>query len=301
MEALRITAKTLETLPESSGAIAQVETRIRSLTTAIRAIEEGIANIQRQLGEMQDGFNSSVIEQVASRVEKDGEATRERIEEVIDCLKHDKSSAWINTELGSEREPAFYEETAQPPFMLWSLDESPQGRLKPMARFNGLEVSATASTESIENILGKRHLAEEFEHNLSRIKKRRLKDVTPYVSLAKRGQHFQILREYLPPTLVEKFGKNIPQELLKEALSVTRRLGQEYRYYLLDRILNDQCYTLPKLQVMEELERGILAIHAGKLNVELGFGIDRMKEHDITQYRYDVRVSFMKKRSELYK
>lgn len=94
----------------------------------------------------------------------------------------------------------------------------------------------------------------------------------------------------MPPTIVERFGKDIPQDVLKEALAVTRRLGQEYRYYLLDRILKQKSCTLPKLEVMEDLERGILAIHAEKLNVELGFGLTRAGQHAITAHQFDVRV-----------
>lgn len=63
--------------------------------------------------------------------------------------------------LRSEREPTCYKEGTEPPFMLWSLGESPETSSKPTARLNGLELSTTPSAEIVENIFGKRHLAED--------------------------------------------------------------------------------------------------------------------------------------------
>jgi len=40
---------------------------------------------------------------------------------------------------------------------------------------------------------------------------------------------------------------------------------------------------IPNLEVLEQLERSMLALHSDKLKVELGFFVDRKREHDITQ------------------
>jgi hypothetical protein len=178
--------------------------------------------------------------------------------------------------------------------MLWSLDE-PRGdehTIKPVARFNGIELSSTSSIEPIEEIFGKRFAADELDQNISRIKRRRTKDVSPYVSLAKKDQHLQILREYMPPAIVEKIEKEVPKEVRQAALSMTRRLSQEYRYHLYNRIIKNHCFSIPKLAVLEDLERGVLALQADKLQITLLFLIESSTEYNITDdYEMCINIS----------
>jgi len=58
-------------------------------------------------------------------------------------------------------------------------------------------------------------------------------------------------------------------------------------------MIENKCSSLPRLAILEELERGILAVHADKLNVELGFFVDRRVEsdmYDYDMYHYDIRI-----------
>jgi hypothetical protein len=293
LKELQITAKTLEALPETNNTISRVEAEIASVSEKIRAIERAIDAVQKQLQDVQQSFAASIVDVVTSCVEKDGGITRDKIDEVIEHLNMNDSTTRISAELLSAREPvSWYGEGETSPFMLWSLDGSMDENgetVKPTARFNGLELSTTSSARTIDDIFGKRHAADEFDNNLSRIKHRRVKEVTPYVSLAEKDDQLRILREFMPPAIVEKVAREIPKDVQKEAISLTRRLGQEYRYHLFCRIIKNKCSSLPKLALLEELERGILAVHADKLNVELGFLVDRWRE--LNQYHYyDVRI-----------
>jgi hypothetical protein len=96
----------------------------------------------------------------------------------------------------------------------------------------------------------------------------------------------------MPPSIVEKIEKEVPKEALQAALSMTRRLGQEYRYHLLDRIIKNHCFSIPKLAVLEDLERGVLALQADKLNITLEFAIYSRREYDFTDcYMMCITVS----------
>ena len=174
------------------------------------------------------------------------------------------STTRINAKPLSDREPiTWYGEGVEAPFMLWSLDgslEENRESVKPTAQFNGLELSMTRSENTIDDIFGKRHAADEFDNNVSQIKTGCTKDVTPYVFLTKKGRRLHIFREFMPIAIAEKFAREVPKALLKEALSMSRRLGQEYRYHLFCRSIKNQCSTLPKLALLEELERGICQV-----------------------------------------
>jgi hypothetical protein len=125
------------------------------------------------------------------------------------------------------------------------------------------------------------------------MKRRRPKEVTPYVSLANKDQRLHILREFMPPAIAEKLAKEIPKDVLKEALSMTRRLGQEYRYHLFCRMVENKCSSLPRLALLEELERGMLAVHAEKLNVQFGFLIlitGCSVERDVIDYSFEASI-----------
>ena len=291
---LQITAKTLESLPETSSAIsARVEAQIASVSETIRTIEIAIKSVQQQVQDMQQIFTTSIVDLVSSCIEKDGGNTRNKINEVIERMNVNDSTTRISAEILSDREPiTWYGEGDEAPFMLWSLDGSsdensePVG--KPAARFNGLELSTSPSVHTVDDIFGKRHAADEFDNNLSRMKRRRVKEVTPFVSLANKDQRLHMLREFMPPAIAEKLAKEVPKDVLKEALSMTRRLGQEYRYHLFCRIIKNQCSTIPKLALLEELERGMLAVHADKLNVQFGFAVHW--EREVSQYYFDVSI-----------
>src|SRR5277367_294888 len=183
LKELQITAKTLEALPETNNTISRVEAEIASVSEKIRAIERAIDAVQKQLQDVQQSFAASIVDVVTSCVEKDGGITRDKIDDVIEHLNMNDSTTRISAELLSAREPVtWYGEGETSRFMLWSLDGSMDENgetVKPTARFNGLELSTTPSARTIDDIFGKRHAADEFDNNLSRIKHRRVKEVTP--------------------------------------------------------------------------------------------------------------------------
>jgi hypothetical protein len=185
----------------------------------------------------------------------------------------------------------YSDESPAPSIKIWSLD-TPADEAnvsQPSARFNGLEVSSETISEPIEQILGKRHAAVEFDQRLSRAKRRRLGDLTPYIALGQRNDQLQILQEFLPRHLVDNWLGTVPAELRAQILRISRSLGQEYRYSILDRIIRSQCMSLGDLALFESLERSMLALHAEKVKVTLKFDL----KHSIgdLNHIYDVKVN----------
>lgn len=117
----------------------------------------------------------------------------------------------------------WYNDGEQPDFRLWSLDNS-SDIAKPAASYRGIHLSATPSNDTIEEIFNKRPAADDLDQNLSRLKRRRMKDITPYIGITKRDQHLQILQEYMPPVLLERLVKEIPKQVLQEAVQKTHQL-----------------------------------------------------------------------------
>jgi hypothetical protein len=163
----------------------------------------------------------------------------------------------------------YYGNETKPPFKIWCLDD-PQGN-QPTAELNGLAVSITPSGDTIDEIFKKRYAGDDFDQNLSHVKRRRTNDLSPYTGLTKKDRNLQILREFLPQSLAEKLVEKVPPRVLRETLKVVRSLEQEYRYMLLDRMLRNEVYKLPALWEFEELERAALVNQAEKMEVFMSF------------------------------
>jgi hypothetical protein len=69
--------------------------------------------------------------------------------------------------------------------------------------------------------------------------------------------------------LKKEFAEQVPLDSQKQALAVVNSLTQEYRYLFVDRIVRQKLLTLPKLYLMEDMERAMLALHAEKLRARL--------------------------------
>lgn len=178
-------------------------------------------------------------------------------------------------EVAAEEEKQAQQRPRLPPskFKLWSLDVSPAEAMEsqPSGHFHGLEVSAQPAPHPIDDILDKSHRAFPFDQSLSRAKARQTHDLTPYLGLTERDNQFQILQEFMPRHLAAKWLCTVPADVRSEVLRVSRALGQEYRYYVLDRIVRGNYLTLESLALFERLERSMLALYAEKLRLEFGF------------------------------
>ena len=226
-----------------------------------------MARIERALGELPNtGYIFSDI-----TVEREGAAVRDMIaESVIPSLDSNEGMTRISAEVlhHCERITWHSDEAKPPPVQLRSLDNLGSSKNKPSAHFDGLALSSAIVANPVNEIYGERHAADEFDQGLSRMKRRRTKDVSPYVALSKRDGYFYILREYMPEQLARKLSECILKEVLREILT-----RQEYRYALLDRILTNKTDTLPQLSLFTEMERATIALEAGKLKVRLHFGV----------------------------
>jgi hypothetical protein len=118
---------------------------------------------------------------------------------------------------------------------------------------------------------------------LSRVKRRRTKDVSRYVALVKNEDRLHLLNEFVPPPLAQRLVEKFPVPILDVILKTINGLEQEYRYLLLDRVLQNVPNELPKVVVFEELERAMIATVTGKLKTTFNFVIF------YTSGRYDYR------------
>jgi hypothetical protein len=159
--------------------------------------------------------------------------------------------------------------TTTRPFKVWCLDD-PNSNI-PSAEFGGIAVSSTASKDSIDTIFTKRYAADDFDQNLSSLKRRRIEDVSPYVALTKRHGHLHVLQEFVPENLARMLTENVPKPVIRHLLRVIRSLKQEYGYALLTRIIESKIYDLPGLLLFEELERGLVALQAEKITAKFFF------------------------------
>jgi hypothetical protein len=141
---------------------------------------------------------------------------------------------------------------------------------RPNAEYEGRDLSSVRQNETIETVYTKKHITDDVDDLIRDRKRRRVDDVSPYFGLAKRGEHFEELREYMPPAIRERY-KDISHDIRRQALQIARRIGQEHYYVVLDRILQQKADTLPKLSAVEDMERAMLATYAEKLSVTLGF------------------------------
>jgi len=74
-----------------------------------------------------------------------------------------------------------------------------------------------------------------------------------------------------PSKVEEQFKNELPREAQLEALRVARSLSQEYRYVILDQIVQQKAHTLPEIHLLEDMERAMLALHSNKIEATLGF------------------------------
>jgi hypothetical protein len=272
--------------PGAETAIAPIESRIRDLEKSMVKINSAQTQIQMTM----DSFVPDIVGRIVENVRNDGDETRTFIREQ---MGNNDSVCRISAEISHDSDAITWYDTentedSKPPFKVWCLDDPEQNQ--PSAEFNGVAVSASRNSDSLDTIFTKRYAADEFDKTLSRAKDQRTKDVSPYVGLVKRDGYLQLLNEFVPPPLAQRLVEKHPLPLQK-ILKIVKGLEQEYRYILLDRILRNEIYELPRLSMFEELERAMMANVAEKLEVTFNFFVDHIIGAGLYRSNMWIRIS----------
>ena len=282
MEELKISAKKLDGMPGMECAFVAIQEKMERLTKDMENIGTTAQQTQRAMHELQNTV-TAIVPQFERAITSDGELTRATVAESTRSLfEHINKSLDLNdslTRIKAELVPnpqslVWNDSGAEngPTLRVWSLDNSPDDTngSRPNAEYEGRELLSVRLNETVETVYTKKHIADDLDDLIRERKRRRVDDVSPYFGLAKRGEFFEELREYMPPVIRERY-KDIPHDIRRQALQIARRIGQEHYYVVLDRILQQKADSLPKLSAIENMERAMLATYAEKLNVSLGF------------------------------
>ena len=282
VEELRVTTKTLEKLPGVGGTIAKLDSEIVKLSSDVQTMSHAIIKVESAVQRLETG--KVLIPQIEKVVLSDGKATRalvqestktvvQRLDNVQEQLNLRESAIRLCGEILPKKSGVVWydERAAGPKVKLWSLD-APVGedaRDRPLANINGIELSAHRVESTYDEILTTPHIADDIDDDICEEKHRRMTTISPFVALAKRGAFLEQLHEYVPSSILQKFKEKVPHHTQGEVLRVVQTLAQEYRYTLLDRVLQESTFTLPKLHLVEDLERAMLAAQAEKLEISL--------------------------------
>ena len=296
MKELRIASKTLETLPRMEDGVAELEKHIQDLSQQISSLTRGIENIEGLLSRMDS--RSVAKPQLEAVVRTDGELTRASIRqstenvvmEVDKVLKrqlHNETLIKIDAEiLPKSNDLVWY---GQPDFRIWSLDSGTAmetGGNLPQANYGGLDLRTVPVDPTYTELNTDRYQADEFADEIRARKRQRTNDASPYVGLARRGDYIEELRDFIPSWLEERLCNELTQDALREALRIARSAGQETRYAILFKILEQKAHTLPKMRLLESLERAMLILNAGKVQARLGF----FTQHTVEQVDFPYRL-----------
>jgi len=277
MERLRVTSETLERLPGVGDTIATVNAEILKMSREITELSKAISEAKLAIRRLET--QNITVSQIEKIISEDGNDTRQclhklgqQLDEVDDRLRLNESAIRIRAEfLPMSSGLSWYEKSPEDRHLkIWALDEV-VAENDPPATLNGLDLATTRLGITYDEVLTKRHIADDVDEDIREKKRRRLDNITPYVSLVKRGEHVEELHEYVPSSVIRRFEEELPEESQATAIGIVRTLSQEYRYSVLDRILKTRIHTLPALFRFVELERAMLALHSEKLRANLGF------------------------------
>jgi hypothetical protein len=148
MKELRITMKQLEQTPGAESAIALIDHRIRELDQRLHEVSSAQSRIQKSL----DAFIPEIVTQITEHVSSEGNETCELMRTLIlEERESNDSLCRIISETSSTDQITWYDvenENSKPPFRICCLDDPQQNQ--PQAEFNGIAVSASSSTETLE-------------------------------------------------------------------------------------------------------------------------------------------------------
>jgi len=281
VEELRMTTKSLEKLPGVGHTVAKLDSEIVKLSDEIQTVAEGIAKVESNLQKLEMG--KVLIPQIEKVIASDGEATRDllrestetvvqRLDNVQSKLGLSESAIRIRAEILPKKAGVrWYDEAgANRKERLWSLDRPiDDAGDSPQAHLNGIDLSAERIDSTYDEVLSTPHIADEVEENVREEKLNRMTSISPFVALAKRGAFLEQLHEYVPSSILQRLKEQVPHHTQAEVMQVVQTLAQEYRYTLLDRILRESAFTLPKLHLVEDLERAMLAVQTERLEISL--------------------------------
>ena len=279
VEELRLVSKRLENLPGVRDTLANVDAEILKLSGDIQAMSNTIADVKSAVRKLET--EKALIPQFEKLVVSNGHATREqlrestetviqRLDNVQEQLNLSQSVTRIQAETLPKRSDLVWYDNAVPNenFKVWSLD-TPLDEVTdgPHATLNGLDLSSERVDSTYDEVVKNPHIAADVDEEIREKKRQGLRSISPFVGLAKRGAYLEQLHEYIPQSIIQQFEEKLPHYTKAEVLRVVQTLSQEYRYSLLDRILQDPAYTLPKLYLVEDMERAMLAVQAEKLEI----------------------------------
>jgi hypothetical protein len=300
MDELRVTSKTLEAIPGVDDAITKVREKITGMSRDMHNITASIEQVRSSLDKFEN--IASALPQIKNAITEEGKITRETIQqstatvvEHLDTietqLQGNESMIRIKTEILPKKSPLIRYDGAtpemKPRFRLWSLDNASEtDRPGPCGIYGGLELSSICLPHTYDETVSKPSVAEDVDEDIQAKKLDRIAEVDPYVALAKRGNYLDELHElYVPPDIAEQIRTVLPRESQVEALRIARTLSQEYRYFLFMQVLQQKAFTLPKLHLLEDMERAMLALHAEKLKVEIVF-VMGTRTFDNVKFKY---------------
>ena len=144
-------------------------------------------------------------------IRADGEITRETIQQstttIVGAIERVHEHQMLNESLikiGTEILPksndlVWYDDAAaRRTFKVWSLDE-PRNETPcsiPQANLSGLELSSIPLETTYDELHAKRHVADDIEEDIREKKGRGTHEISGYVSLVRRGNRLDELREF---------------------------------------------------------------------------------------------------------
>jgi hypothetical protein len=305
MDNLKITSRTLVEMQDMMGAVTKVQKAIEKQADEIHKTMKVISQIQAGLSELQT--MTPIFPEILREIAAERRITRETIDRSTDKvvrnlnrisqrLDLNESAVRIIAEILPKKSPLIWyadpNNNSQPGFRLWTLDHSPQSlRLSPNVNLGGIEFASVSLGGSYDNIMTKRHVAEDVDEDIRERKSQRATDLSPYFGIARRGNDLEELREFMPLAVGDIFPDDVPRECQVEATRIARTLAQEYRYMILDQIRKHEAYTLPELHVLEDMERAMLALHAEKMSVNFGFFMVRTLDDVDLPYKLRIHIT----------
>jgi hypothetical protein len=298
MDEMKVTAEPSESTTDQENSSAQLREMMEKLSEDIKSHEKTAQRLRQAMAEQPHGL-TDVISHLERSIRSDGDTTREKIEEsTVIIVNHIDERVHLNdslTRIKSELLP-------NPSSLrwsdkiergsncrLWSLDSNSSLEAQPSAQYEGIDLVAN-SLETLENVYGKRHIADDVDQHIQERKRQRVNDVSAYFGLAKRGNHFEELREFIPPDMQEFFNR-LPTDVRTELVRSSQRFGQESRYAFYDQIYRQKAITIPKIHLLENMKRAMLACNTEHLDVTLGFFVPHVIDSRTFLYKIDINTT----------
>jgi len=209
MKELRIASKALETIPGMEQGVEKVGETIRALSKDIDTLTTAIAKVQSSLSQLESTLVGR--RELNDTIRADGEITRKKIQQsttmIVGAIERVHEHRMLNESLikmGAEILPksndlVWYDDAAaRRTFKVWSLDEprNETPRSIQQANLSGLKPSSIPLETTYDELHAKRHVADDIEEDIREKKGRGTHEISGYVSLVRRGNRLDELREF---------------------------------------------------------------------------------------------------------